>query len=163
MYIGERAYGPCWYRLQFALYGPEYYGEDDSTSFGIAGCAARLLGWEPERDNVDALVEILTMELFQDIDLPFKCINPDAVKWIRKNLIPMMLYLRMYAGILPLDMSCLLIISTPILKRQNMNMLCLRKNLFTDLHICMTNTTTMPNIQEDQKNLTGLLMRPDSG
>jgi hypothetical protein len=88
MYIGERAYGPVWGNLYRCLYGPMYYYDDDSTSFGMSGCAARFIGREPEKENVDALEEILTMNLFQDLDLPFKCINPDAIKWIRKNLIP---------------------------------------------------------------------------
>lgn len=88
MYIGDRAYGPCWYNPLSVLYGPEYYDVNDPTSFGLAGCAAKILGSEPKRENVDALEEILTMDLFQDLDLPFKCINPQAVKWIRKNLTP---------------------------------------------------------------------------
>jgi len=88
MFIGDRPYGPSWYNLQYALYGPDIYYSDDSTSYGMSGCAARILGREPVRDNVDALEEILTMELFLDLDLPFNSINPEAVKWIRKNLIP---------------------------------------------------------------------------
>ncbi len=88
MYIGERTYGPFWENLHRALFGPDYYSEEDSASLGLSGCAARILGREPERDNVDALEEILSMDLFRELDLPFKCINPEAVKWIRKNLIP---------------------------------------------------------------------------
>jgi len=88
MKIGDRIFTSFWGNFENVLFGTVYYYEEDTTTFGFAGCVARLLGQEPEKMDFSALEELMGMELYGKSGLPFTAINPEAIDWAMRNLVP---------------------------------------------------------------------------
>jgi hypothetical protein len=90
LFIGSKLYSAFRGTPLFALFGPQYtYSKLDSMNCGLAGCVSKLLGGEPQKMNVDAIVELCGgINFYSENDQPFTNINPEIIVWARKNLIP---------------------------------------------------------------------------